>query len=1211
MQIFCPIFFSADVCSLCSWELPILVKGFKKDLSEDDLYPPLEEHRSKRLGDKLEELWQEEENFCEKPSLWRAIVKMFGLKFLIYGIVYIPVEFSAALFQPFFLKKLLDYYTPNQKEISKQQAYFYAFVILFSFLFRVLSFHSYRMALSVLGMKVRIACCSLIYRQSLKLKSSIFQKVTVGQIVNLLSNDVSRFDLAFTYLHLIWTGPIQIVVFAYYLDVTLGHTAILGFVILTICLLLQIYLAKTISSVRMKVALKTDYRIRLMNDIISGIKLIKMYTWEKPFAKLVEFARRMEIEEIRVANYLRIISNSVKILLTKLSMSICILTVVLTKLPLTSQYVFVASSVYEYLKTSVLGILVRAVIYISEAKISVQRIEHFLLIDKERRNLGKKVKRPNKITNDCILKSNNDLRVKAIGIHLTNVSIKWDSSLSVDTLKDIIFDAFPGELIGIIGAAGSGKTTLFQAILKEIESIKGTVDVKGNISYACQEPWIFSASIRQNILFGQDMDEDRYVKVIKVCALDHDISLFPHGDLTLVGERGMMLSGGQKARINLARAIYKEADFYLLDDPLSAVDVYVARQIFEKCILNYLKHKCVILITHQVQHLQDANRIYMVDKGKVTLINNLEKEFTRKIDNNSLKIKKETLKKYNLPTEIKEHRSTGAVARKVYKSYCKAGGNRLFTCSVFLLFILNQFLGNSLDYFIAFWINIEQEPMKPEVKLFFTTDNCLYIYIILLMFLTSITYATTWIFIKFCMNASKNLHNEMLVKIIRGTMTFFQNHSSGRILNRFSNDIGSIDETIPSMLIDTITFFLMLIGTSVLICILNYWMIIPTIALFLIFYFYGLVFQPSNKNFKRTEGTTRSPVFSHLAASLQGLPTIRAFSAEKILKQEFDNYQDLHTSAFYLFLSLHSTLGFWVDLTCSVYIGLVIFSFFILGTETYIGDVGLAITQSLIFVGTIQFGMKSWSDLDTQMTSVERIVEYTELIPEIDNGSNPLSEPWPNQGNLAFHSVSMNYSTNIPAVLQEVSFQVTAGEKIGIVGRTGAGKSSLISVLFRLFDFEGTINIDAIDIKTVPLSELRTKISIIPQEPVLFLGTIRKNLDPFDELTDFQLWNALDEVELKNKIVSLPLGLESMVSEGGSNFSVGQRQLLCLVRTMLRRTKIIVLDEATASVDVETDKLIQSTIRRKFQGCTMLIIAHRLNTIMDLDKILVMDAGRV
>ncbi|XP_063913516.1 probable multidrug resistance-associated protein lethal(2)03659 [Zophobas morio] len=1233
------------------WALPLFVKGFKKDLVEDDLWGTLKAHESKLLGDRLERAWLKEENSRRTPSLWRALIRVFGKECALYGLFLAVIELVIKMSQPLLLGKLMEYYTPNQTTVSENAAYLYAGGIVGMSFLSVLMGHSYILGLQHLGMKIRVASCSLMYRKSLRLSKCALVDTTVGQMVNLLSNDVNRFDMCVTHMHYLWLTPILTIIVMYLLYTTLGFSALIGIAILLSFIPLQMYLGKRTSVYRLRTALKTDQRVRLMNEIICGIQVIKMYTWEKPFAKLVDVARKLEIHQIRITSYIRALNMSFTIFLNRTAIFLCILTYVLTGNALQSQYVYVLSAFYGMLGQSLTTFFPRAVTMLAETNVSVKRVQKFLMSDeveigyKIKDNIGSKEDKKEK--NECLPLIKEAVPTEERGIYLDQVSAKWVSTSIDYTLRDVNVNIGSTQLVSIIGPVGSGKTTLLHVILKEILLLKGTLNVRGTISYASQEPWLFGGSIKQNILFGQQMDMKRYKEVIRVCALERDFSLFTYGDRTIVGERGTMLSGGQKARINLARAIYKDADIYLLDDPLSAVDTLVGKQLFDDCIVGYLRNKCVVLVTHQLQYLRAVDKIYLLENGCVTasgtytelkksenefltlLEGEPEEEEDKKISTLEKTKSLTSLEQVDVPTEVKEQRGSGNISKRVYTSYISAGGNIFAGLFLAILFILVQLASSGSDYFLSFWVNLEQIRLgrnqtetyingdrndtsmnEKFEEIFFTSENCLYLYSTLVAFVIFSSLTRSLNFFRFCMKASRSLHNRMFTRIVYTSMRFFNVNPSGRILNRFSKDMGSIDEVLPIAIIDTIQIGMIVFSINIVVGIVNPWILIPSVIIFGLFYAFRIIFLATSRDLKRIEGTTRSPVFTHMTASLQGLTTIRALGAQDVLQFEFDKHQDFHSSAYYMFLGCSRTFGFWLDLHCVIYIGLVTLSFLFIGTETFGGNVGLGITQSINLTGMLQWGMRQWSELENQMTSVERVVEYTEITPEPDDETKNPSPSWPTAGVIDFQSVSMRYAPEEPTVLKNLTFTIKSAEKVGIVGRTGAGKSSLISALFRLADVEGAIVIDGIDTKTISLQSLRSKISIIPQEPVLFSGTLRKNLDPFDEYSDETLWDALEEVELKSAISDLPLGLQNNVSEGGSNFSVGQRQLLCLARAIVRSNQILILDEATANVDPQTDELIQTTIRRKFKDCTVLTIAHRLHTVMDSDKILVMDAGQ-
>ncbi|KAJ8918453.1 hypothetical protein NQ315_008150 [Exocentrus adspersus] len=1163
--------------------------------------------------------------------------------------------------QPLLLSKLLTYYDPTQTDMTRNEAYVYSALVLLANFSSVLCIHSYQLRVMHLGMKIRVAACSLIYRKALKLSKSALAETTIGQMVNLLSNDVGRFDFAMQHFHNLWIAPIETLVVMCLLYWYVGPTAMVGVVFLLLFIPFQMYMAKKTSQYRLRTALRTDERVRLMNEIISGIQVIKMYTWEKPFSKLVEIARLKEIKQIRATSTIRAIIMSCNLVLNRMAIFLCILTYVLTGNTLNATYAYTVASFYSILRTCVTMFFPQAITQLAEANVSVNRLQKFLLFDELEVEASNDIPKYKKLVENGV---NSTVRLgevsTSVGIHLKNASVKWIQSLPDNTLEDITFEANSNQLVAVVGTVGGGKTTLLHAVLGELPAQNGTIDVKGTISYASQEPWLFGGSVRQNIIFGQEFNQKKYDEVIRVCALERDMTLFPHGDRTLVGNRGVTLSGGQRARINLARAVYKDADIYLLDDPLSAVDTHVGKQLFDDCICGYLKGKCVVLVTHQLQYLRNVNKIYLIESGRVAAsgtyseLKATESKFTQLLadseeENEDIRRKSKLLEKKEkedddkeAPTQEKEERGSGTISWLVYKSYLKAGGGYLKVGLLSLAFVVSQITASSTDYFVSIWSNIEQWRSENNIDVdntfgndsyvnatnnsllvneeqssqyfwskILTDRNSLVIYSCLACSTMVLTVLRSISYFRFSMTASTRLHNSMFNKTIFAPMRFFNTNPIGRILNRFSKDIGAVDETLPITFIDTIQIGLTVLAISLVIGSLNPWIFLPTVIILIIFYCIRLIFLATSRDVKRVEAVTRSPIYTHLSASLQGLTTIRAFGAQNILKVEFDNYQDKYSAAYFMFLSANRTFGFWLDFHCIIYTGLVIISILFIESETFGGNVGLALTQSMNLMGMFQWGMRQWSELENQMTSVERVYEYTNLEPEVDRDAKETPKYWPENGGIRFIKLCLRYLPEEPYVLKDLTFEIKPKEKVGVVGRTGAGKSSLIAALFRLTETDGKIEIDGVNTKEIPLNVLRSKISIIPQEPVLFSGTLRKNLDPFDEYNDDVLWNALDEVELKNVVSDLPSGLDSKMSEGGSNFSVGQRQLLCLARAVIRNNKILVMDEATANVDPHTDGLIQRTIRRKFADCTVLTIAHRLQTIMDSDKVLVMDAGRV
>ncbi|XP_055361141.1 ATP-binding cassette sub-family C member 4-like isoform X11 [Betta splendens] len=846
-------------------------------------------------------------------------------------------------------------------------------------------------------------------------------------------------------------------------------------------------------------------------------------------------------------------------------------------------------------------------------------------------------------------------------VEIQDLICYWDQILEAPTLQNVSFTVRPEQLLAVIGPVGAGKSSLLSAILGDLSQESGVVKVKGELSYTSQEPWIVPGTIRSNILFGKELNPQKYNRVLRACALKRDMDLLPGGDLAMVGDKGANLSGGQKARVSLARAVYQDADIYLLDDPLSAVDAEVGRHLFEECICGLLKKKPRILVTHQLQYLKAADQIVVLKEGQMVALGTFNELQGSGLDFTSLLEEKEvqeerlcatpvpgivsrfhhTLSNSSLssvsspssslhslieqaeplagvvqPAEV-ESRSEGNVGLRMYMKYFKAGANFLV---LFILFFLNAIAHITFvlqDWWLACWaseqkhINVTEHlngsfPQQLDLDLYLGVYAGLTAASVLFGFLRSL------VFFNVLVSSAQTLHTSMFNAVLRTPIRFFTINPIGRILNRFSKDIGYLDSLLPWTFVDFIQVFLQVVGVVAVAALVIPWILILLFPLLTVFLFLRRYFLQTSRDIKRLEATTRSPVFSHLSVSLQGLSTIRAFRVQQRFQHMFDEYQDRHSEAWFLFLTTSRWFAVRLDGICSVFITIAAFGCLYFRDGLQPGAVGLTLSYAVTLTDMFQWGVRQSAEIENMMTSVERVVEYAELEKEapLETDRQPPHD-WPNTGSIIFDRVNFSYSAREPLVLKNLSVVITPGEKVGIVGRTGAGKSSLISALFRLAEPEGRIVIDGVLTSTIGLHTLRQKMSSIPQDPVLFTGTMRKNLDPFRQHTDEDLWNALQEVQMKAAVEELPNKLETVLTEAGSNLSMGQRQLVCLARAVLQKNRILIIDEATANVDPRTDSLIQQTIQDKFQECTVLTIAHRLNTIIDCDRILVLDAGSV
>ncbi|KAK9888514.1 hypothetical protein WA026_000765 [Henosepilachna vigintioctopunctata] len=801
-----------------------------------------------------------------------------------------------------------------------------------------------------------------------------------------------------------------------------------------------------------------------------------------------------------------------------------------------------------------------------------------------------------------------------------------------DILRDISFSLESGLNI-IMGPVGSGKSTLIKALLHEFKLSSGNIFINGNVSYASQQPWLFPSTVRQNILFGSEYNEERYKKVIEVCALTLDLKLFPNGDRTIVAESGANLSKGQQARVNLARAVYRDCDIYILDDCFSALDVNVQNFIFKNCIKDFLQNKLIILVSHNPSFLEKADHVTVLREGKMAYsgkfddvsirnyineqnITHIAEEKIEAESNAQLLItttdkpagknKQEMVKSGNI---YSEDMKVGKIGFEVYKRYIAFGGWVLFVF-LLLLHIAVEALYASTEKLVSKWVNEQKTNVtniSPDEKTKMAHETMITITLLSGLSAGAVLakFGRTIVHYIFSMRISRNIHTALINNVVNANVHFFDRNLIGNILNRFSRDLGHIDEYLPHVVSEVIKMLFMTISTVGLVVSVNLIFLYFSIILFIIMIFSAMFFTPSARSMKRLEAVSRSPMIGHLNSTIEGLISVRAFKKQDNLKMEFDEHQNYNISTQYISLVSWKFLQLYCHMLCAIFVAAILGTFMSFKSEFQAGDIGLSLTTAISLGMQLQWGIRNLIHLESTMTCVERSLEYIDE-PQEDR-SGKLVENWPNKGSISFGKVNLTYPLNSTPVLKNINLDIAPNERVGVVGRTGAGKSSIIVALYRFYDVTGEISIDQNNIAEVSLDALRKGISIIPQEPVIFSGTIRSNIDPTNQYNDQEIWNSLETVNLKGVITNLDANIDPKTC----GFSLGEKQLISIARAVIRKNKIVVLDEATANMDKETEKEINTKIKEIFQDCTLLIIAHRMETILDCDKVIVMDQGEI
>ncbi|KAK2494136.1 hypothetical protein MC885_020262 [Smutsia gigantea] len=1304
------------------WFTNMAILGYQRPLEEKDLWSLKEEDRSEAVASKLLEAWKKQaagpkdtaasgkkvssedkvllggQPRPREPSFLKALLVTFGPSFLI-SMCFKLIQDLLSFVNPQLLSLLIRFI--SNPTAPTWWGFLVAGLMFVCSTMQSLILHQYFHCIFVIGLKLRVGITGVIYRKALVITNSVKRESTVGEIVNLMSVDAQRFmDLA-PFLNLIWSAPLQVTLAMYFLWQNLGPSVLAGVTLIVLLIPLNGAVAMKMRAFQVEQMQYKDSRIRLMNEILGGIKVMKLYAWEPSFLEQVESIRQSELRQLRKTAYLHAIATFIWVcspfLVTLITLGVYVC--VDQNNVLDAEKAFVSVSLFNILKIP-LNMLPQLISSLAQTSVSLKRIQHFLSQDElDPQFVERKTITPG----------------YAVAIH--NGTFTWAQDLP-PTLHSLNIQVPTGALVAVLGPVGCGKSSLVSALLGEMEKLEGKVYVKvrrvenpvkgsfarpwadpkvtfscgqGSVAYVPQQAWIQNCTLQENVLFGQALDPKRYQQTLEACALLADLEMLPGGDQTEIGEKGINLSGGQQQRVSLARAVYSEADIFFLDDPLSAVDSHVAKHIFDQVIgpEGVLAGKTRVLVTHGISFLPQMDFIIVLADGQVSeagsysallqrngsfanflrnyalaevkeqvedsrtvlqdaddemlLIEDtlsdhtdltdsepvtyeVQKQFMRQLSVMSsegegqgwpvLRRRVGTAEKVMQAAEVKargalmqeEKVEMGSVKLSVFWDYAKAMG----LCTVLLISLLHT--GQSAaaigaNMWLSDWSNeAVADDRQNNTSLRLGVYATLGILQGLLVLLSAIMMAVGGV------QASRLLHQALLHNKMRSPQSFFDTTPSGRILNCFSKDIYIIDEVLaPTILVllgsvyNSLSILLVIMTSTPLF----------TVAILPLAVLYGLVqrfYVATSRQLKRLESVSRSPIYSHFSETVTGSSVIRAYGRIQDFEGMSDTKVDTNQRSCYPYIASNRWLGIRVEFVgnCIVLFAAV---FAVTGRSSLSpGLVGLSVSYALQVTLVLNWMIRVMSDLESNIVAVERVKENSKTeteAPWLLEDSRP-PEGWPQHGEVEFRNYSARYRPGLELVLKDLSLRVRGGEKVGIVGRTGAGKSSMTLCLFRILEAaEGEIRIDGLNVADMGLHDLRSRLTIIPQDPVLFSGSLRMNLDPFGSYSDEDIWRALELSHLYAFVSSQPAGLDFQCSERGENLSVGQRQLMCLARALLRKSRILVLDEATAAIDLEMDDLIQATIRTQFDTCTVLTIAHRLNTIMDYTRVLVLDKGTV
>ncbi|KAF9048460.1 ABC protein [Panaeolus papilionaceus] len=1103
----------------------------------------------------------------------------------------------------------------------------------------------------VTGNLARTALIKSIYKRGVNLTGKARSQLSNSDLMNHISTDVSlsnfiehillispqvsRIDACAQWFHAAWTAPIQIIVCLIILIFQLGPSALAGFALFVAVAPIQERMMAKQFQVRKKSMKYTDQRAKTLLEVLGAMRVVKYFSYEVPFLTRIHELRKRELKGVEEILIFQSANVALAFSIPVLAATLAFVTYTHVVKGFDAAVIFASLSLFQLLRQPMM-FLPRALSATSDARNAISRLH--------------------KVFN-AELRSNDAIHINPSlpsAVAVTQATFEWEEAVSQGEtaamsledqrpfrLSNITMDVPRGSLIAIVGRVGSGKSSLLSGLIGDMRRVAGEVQFGGRVAFCAQTAWIQNASVRDNIIFGQPYEEEKYWEVIKQASLIPDLELLADGDLTEIGEKGVNLSGGQKQRINIARALYFDANVVILDDPLSAVDAHVGKSLFQDAILGALRKrgKTVIFVTHALHFLSQCDYIYTMDSGCIAeqgtyaelMASNGEfarlsneygggatDEEDRKVKPNAesdihLELLNKAIGTGKLEGKlmVKERRATGSISNTVYKAYVKAGKGLITLPLLLVAMVMMQGSQILSSYTLVWWqANFFNRPFSFYQILYASLGIAQSISTFLMGFSADV----------FSYFVSRNLHRSAIFHIFHAPMSFFDTTPMGRIIGVFGKDIDNMDNQLPVSLRMLLLTMSNVLGSVIIITVIEHYFIVVAFFVALGYQYFAAYYRASAREVKRLDAMLRSLLYSHMSESLTGLPTLRTYGEIPRFIKDNEYYIDLENRALFLTCTNQRWLSVRLDF-CGALLVFFVALFAVVGVSgATAAQIGLVLTYTTSLTQACGMLTRQTAEVENYLNSVERVAHYSQqdLMEQEAPHEIPKNKPrptWPEHGEIRIKDLAMRYRPDLPNVLHGISLSVRGGEKIGIVGRTGAGKSSITLALLRIVEYSGLITLDGVDIAQLGLKDLRTKVAIIPQDPTVFSGTVRSALDPFSLYDDTKLWDALRRSYLvgysSNSEDAHKITLDTIIESEGSNLSVGERSLLSLARALVRDTRVVILDEATASVDLETDQKIQQTIQTEFKDRTLICIAHRLRTILSYDRILVLESGNV